>query len=77
VTTYVNQRTNQKFSKDSLARDFTKKTSNAFKMASAKLYYDDMDKQLNMPLMRQFGMMEISSGNVPMEEIKRGPKQKI
>lgn len=52
VATYVNQRTNQKLSKETLARDFTKKTGNAFKMACAKLELDQSDNQLKMPLMR-------------------------
>jgi ABC-type glycerol-3-phosphate transport system substrate-binding protein len=52
VTTYVNQRTNQKFSKETLARDFTKKTGNAFKMACAKMSFDEAENQLKMPLMR-------------------------
>lgn len=76
VTTYVNQRTNVKLSKESLAKEFTKKTANAFKLACAKLSFDETENQLKMPLMRQFGMMEISSGagagQGKKEEAKRG-----
>jgi len=52
VATYVNQRTNQKLSKETLARDFTKKTGNAFKMACARLELDQGDSKLKMPMMR-------------------------
>ena len=43
VSTYVNQRTNQKLSKETLARDFTKKSGNAFKLACSKLELDQTE----------------------------------
>ena len=65
LTSYVNQRSNAKFSKESLARDFNRKVGNAFKNASANLVFDPISNQLKMPLMKQFGMMGIQ------EEVKK------
>ena len=76
VATYVNQRTNQKLSKETLARDFTKKTGNAFKMACARLELDQGDSKLKMPMMRQYGMMEASVAD-GREEAKRGPRIQV
>lgn len=72
VATYVNQRTNQKLSKETLAIDFTRKTGNVFKNASAKLILDEADNRLKMPLMRQFGMLDVGQSSASAEEAKRG-----